>query len=89
MQSLAKYVFNSGNIFVIGDHVSWHCGLDGSERSKIRHILLDKDPQLSRIETPCGFVEFVQIIGVCKDELKAAQKWNGLGILNILKKLPE
>ncbi len=112
MQSLAKYVFNSGialscfnpthcisyeltypilligNTFVIGDHVSWHSGLDGLKTSKIRHILLDKDPQLQRVDTAFGHVEFIQIVGITKSELKAAQKWNGLGILNILKRSP-
>ncbi|XP_065226714.1 suppressor of fused homolog [Planococcus citri] len=89
MQCLAKYVFNSGNTLCVGDHVSWHSGLDGKPHSKIHHILLDKDPQLPTVDGPCGTVEFVQIVGICKEELEAAQKWNGFGVLNILKKFPK
>lgn len=69
--------------------MSWHSGLDGKQFSKIHHILLDKDPQLPTVDGPCGTVEFVQIVGVCKEELEAVQKWNGFGVLNILKKFPE
>lgn len=76
-------------MLAVGDHVSWHCGLDGREFSKIHHILLDKDPRLSTINSPCGTVEFIQIVGIFKEELDAAQKWNGLGVLNIFKKSPK
>ena len=29
-----------------------------------------------------------QIVGVCSEELKAAQHWNGTGILDLLKTIP-
>lgn len=87
MQSLAKYVFQSGNNLCSGDHVSWHCALDNSE-SRIQHMLMTSDVQLETVQTPFGTVEFVQIIGVCADELRAAQKWNGSGVLNMLTQLP-
>ncbi|KAG8222758.1 hypothetical protein J437_LFUL008156 [Ladona fulva] len=88
MQALAKYVFNSENTLCVGDHVSWHRPLDGSE-SRIRHMLMAEDPQLpSVLETPFGAVKFVQIVGVCAEELHAAQRWNGPGVIEILKRLP-
>ncbi|XP_014256562.1 suppressor of fused homolog [Cimex lectularius] len=87
LQSLAKYVFHSGNCFCAGDHISWHQALDGSE-SLLQHMLLAVDPQLDTVNTPCGTVDFIQVVGVCKEELKAAQKWNGLGVLDILKNIP-
>lgn len=87
MQSLAKYVFQSGNTLCAGDHVSWHCALDNSE-SRIQHMLMANDMQLGTTQTPFGTVSFVQIIGVCADELRAAQQWNGLGVLDILSRLP-
>ncbi|KAF6199083.1 hypothetical protein GE061_007108 [Apolygus lucorum] len=87
LQSLAKYVFNSGNTFCAGDHVSWHAALDGSE-SIIQHMLLTSDAQLQTISTPCGTVDFVQVVGVCKEELQAVQRWKGVGVLNILKNIP-
>ncbi|XP_018578579.1 suppressor of fused homolog isoform X1 [Anoplophora glabripennis] len=84
MQSLAKYVFQSGNTLCSGDHVSWHCALDNSE-SRIQHMLMTNDVQLKTTHTPFGTVDFVQIVGICAEELKAAQQWNGAGILDMIK----
>ncbi|XP_022908185.1 suppressor of fused homolog [Onthophagus taurus] len=88
MQSLAKYVFQSGNTLCPGDHVSWHCALDNSE-SRIQHMLMTTDPQLRSTKTPFGNVEFVQIVGVCADEMRAAQQWNGAGILDMIGKITD
>jgi len=46
------------------------------------------DPQLGTAHTPFGSVNFVQIVGICREELQAAQHWNGPGVLEILKRLP-
>ena len=87
MQSLAKYVFNSDNALCPGDHVSWHCSLDNSE-SRIQHMLMTEDPQLGTVMTPFGSVTFVQVIGVCAEELQAAQQWNGTGLIGLMKAVP-
>lgn len=87
MQSLAKYVFSSENILCPGDHVSWNSSLDNSD-SRIQHMLLTEDPQLGNIGTPLGSVSFVQIIGVCSEELRAAQQWNGPGVIDLMKAVP-
>jgi suppressor of fused-like protein len=87
MQSLAKYVFQSGNTLCAGDHVSWHCALDNSE-SRIQHMLMTSDVQLKSTQTPFGLVDFVQIVGICAEELKAAQQWNGAGVLDMISRKP-
>ncbi|XP_067126583.1 suppressor of fused homolog isoform X2 [Centruroides vittatus] len=87
MQALAKYVFQSENTLCAGDHVSWHCSLDNSE-SRIQHMLMTEDPQLGTVMTPFGLVTFVQIVGVCSEELQAAQGWNGPGIIEVMKSVP-
>ncbi|KAG1659861.1 Suppressor of fused [Nymphon striatum] len=84
MQALAKYVFKSDNALVAGDHVSWHHSLDNSE-SRLQHILLMEDPQLGTVNTPFGPVNFVQIVGICTEELQVVQQWNGPGIINLMK----
>ncbi|XP_076295954.1 suppressor of fused [Lasioglossum baleicum] len=85
MQQLAKYVFNSGNMLMPGDHVSWHAPLDNGN-GRITQILMGRDPQLlTPIYTLHGDVSFVQIIGVTSEELQAAQHWNGLGLVSLLK----
>lgn len=78
----------SDNTFQGGDHVSWHMSLDKSD-SRIQHILMAEDAQLSPIKTPLGHVNFIQIVGVCAEELKAAQHWNGPGVLELLRSNPQ
>nr|XP_042701123.1 suppressor of fused homolog isoform X1 [Chrysemys picta bellii] len=75
------------NTFCSGDHVSWHSPLDNSE-SRIQHMLLTEDPQMQPVQTPFGVVNFLQIVGVCTEELHAAQQWNGQGILELLRTVP-
>ncbi|XP_051946406.1 suppressor of fused homolog isoform X4 [Xyrauchen texanus] len=84
MQGLARYVFQSENTFCSGDHISWHSPLDNSE-SRIQHMLLTEDPQMQSMQTPFGHVSFLQIVGICTEELQAAQQWNGQGILDLLR----
>ncbi|XP_069936632.1 suppressor of fused homolog isoform X2 [Cherax quadricarinatus] len=87
MQALSKYVFQSESVLCVGDHVSWHCPLDNSE-SRVQHMLMGEDPQLGSVTTPNGSVQFVQIVGVTTEELRAAQHWNGIGVLDIIKRMP-
>ncbi|XP_029847489.2 suppressor of fused homolog isoform X2 [Ixodes scapularis] len=87
MQGLAKYVFQTGNVLCDGDHVSWHCPLDNSE-SRIEHMLMMEDPQLGTVNTPFGVVSFIQIVGVCAEELKAAQQWNGRSFVALMQRVP-
>lgn len=48
LQALAKYVFHTGNSFFAGDHISWHCPLDGSDfESRLQHMLIAEDLLLS------------------------------------------
>ncbi|XP_055608562.1 suppressor of fused homolog [Uranotaenia lowii] len=87
LQALAKYVFQSGNRLYTGDNIPWRRSLDG-KTSSIQHMLIAEDPQMSRTETPFGWVDFLQIVGVSNEELEQASRWNGKGVLNILQKEP-
>ncbi|CAM9202479.1 unnamed protein product, partial [Lampetra fluviatilis] len=87
MQGLARYVFQSENRLCSGDHVSWHAPLDGHD-SRLQHMLLTEDAQLQTVSSPLGTVSFLQIVGVCNEELQAAQQWNGPGVIDILKSVP-
>jgi len=49
-----------GNSLCAGDHIPWRRSLDGSE-SRIQHMLMADDAQLSQIITPLGTVNFVQV----------------------------
>jgi suppressor of fused len=87
LQDLARYIFSTNNSFVPGDHVSWHRSLD-AEESRIQHVIMAEDPQMAMASsTSLTFkkVQFVQVVGVCKEELEAAQHWNGRGVLELLR----
>lgn len=85
LQMLARYVFHTGNRLCAGDNVPWKRSLDNTD-SNIQHLLIAKDPQLNRIQTPYGWVDFCQVVGVTEEELDQATWWNGNGVLNLLKK---
>lgn len=85
LQMLARYVLQTGNRLCVGDNVPWKKSLDGTE-SSIQHLLIAKDPQLKRLQTPFGWVDFCQVVGVTEEELDQATWWNGNGVLNLLKK---
>lgn len=51
-------------------------------------MLMATDKQLETTHTPFGSVEFVQIVGITSEELRAAQQWNGDGILKMLSRNP-
>lgn len=85
LQALARYVFQTGNRLCAGDNVPWRKSLDNST-SKIQHLLIASDPQLPRTQTPYGWVDFCQIVGVTDAELEQASRWNGNGVLNLLRK---
>lgn len=84
LQMLARYVFATGNRLCVGDNVPWKRSLDNAN-SNIQHLLIAKDPQLNRIKTPFGCVDFCQIVGVTEEELDQATWWNGNGVLNLLR----
>ncbi|XP_055383006.1 suppressor of fused homolog [Condylostylus longicornis] len=86
LQALARYCFQTGNRFCVGDNVPWRKPIDNSTSSLIQHLLIAEDPQLNMTETPFGSVQFCQIVGVTEEELEQASRWNGKGILNYLKR---
>lgn len=51
-------------------------------------MLMTEDAQLGNVQTPLGSVTFVQIVGVCLEELQAAQQWTGPGVIQLMKSVP-
>ena len=88
LNSISKYVFESENKLVPGDHCNWGKPLDGST-SLCRHLLVAEDPQLAGLQTALGRVTFLQLVGVTDEELSAVQRWNGPGVSRLLQSSPE
>lgn len=87
LQTLARYVFQTGNRLCFGDNVPWKKSLDSSV-SNIKHMLITEDAQLKRTLSPYGWVDFCQIVGVTEEELIQATWWKGNGVLKLLQKDP-
>lgn len=88
LQMLARYVFQTNNRLCVGDNVPWKKSLDNCE-SNIQHMLIAEDPQLKRVQSPFGWVDFCQIVGVTEEELDQATWWKGTGVLNLMKRDPQ
>ena len=88
LNSIAKYVFDSENKLVPGDHINWGKPLDLSN-SLLKHLLVTRDPQIDPLQTRLGRVTFLQLVGITDEELKAVQRWNGPGLSRLLELSPE
>ncbi|TNN09781.1 Suppressor of fused [Schistosoma japonicum] len=55
-----------------------------SANSRIHHMLLVEDPQLKKITTPYGYVQFLQLVGLCDEELRLVQRWTGSHVAELM-----
>jgi hypothetical protein len=76
LQSLARYVCNTGNIFAPGDHVDLRGKLGGLEETELTALVFALDGDLGAIDTPHGHLHFVQAFAVTADELDAVRSWH-------------
>jgi hypothetical protein len=83
LQDLARYVFDSGNVFEPGHNMDFN-GPMGRDDSQITAALFAVDPELPTMDTKNGKVGFVQIVGVTNDELQAATGWKANRFLEVL-----
>lgn len=84
MQNLARYVFQTGNVFAAGHHVNANGPIAAEEITKLTAILFTEDPELKTIATPHGDVAFLQMVGITGDELEAVQAWNSSKLATML-----
>lgn len=85
MQNLARYIFESGNVLAIGDHLDLNGPIALGEATSIRAVAFAEDEELGTIETPHGSLTFVQIVGLTTDEYEAAQDWDTSALLAVLR----
>lgn len=84
LQSLARYVFRTGNPFGVGHHIPLNTPIAPGAKTDIRSVALALDPELGKIRTPFGEVEFLQLVGITRDEASAIKYWSAAGLLEIL-----
>src|SRR5690606_20142881 len=76
LQNLGRYVFETGRRFGVGHTVPLNGPIQQNSETKIRAITFVLDPELDRIATPNGTVQFLQIVGLTEDEQEAIEYWN-------------
>lgn len=84
LQNLARYVFKTGNVFDVGHRMATNGPIALEHETDIHAIAFIQDPQLGAIETPHGYLHFLQIVGITADELKIMQQWTTADLLAIL-----
>jgi suppressor of fused-like protein len=86
LQNLARYVFQTGNVFAPGHHMTLNGPIAVDAQTDITAVVFAADPELPSIDTPHGRVEFVQIVGITHDELESAQSWNSARFTELFQK---
>lgn len=90
LQNMGRYVFNSGNIFRSGDYLDANGPICLGSDTHLTALAFIQDPELPPMDTPNGNVEFLQMVGITRDEMEAMQTWNTLGVLRVgLKHFPQ
>ena len=69
MQNLARYVFSSGKWFEPSQFVKTKGPIAAKTETEMKGLFFVLDPQLKKISTPHGEVEFVQMVGTTEDEV--------------------
>jgi hypothetical protein len=83
--NLGRYVRRSGNPLGAGHAMDLNGPICIGADTALRAVAFTTDPQLGRIDTPNGSVEFVQAVGVTLDEYDACGDWHTDRVLEILR----
>lgn len=83
LQNLARYVFQTGNVFAPGHHMNANGPIMLDSDTKLTALAFMEDLELKEIQTPFGKVEFIQAVGITSDELDSIMLWNGRKLLDV------
>ncbi len=85
LQNLARYVFQSGNVFRDGDWMTANGPIALGQATQICSMGFVTDPELAEpLATPNGAVAFLQVVGLTLDEERAAKQWRTRNLLDVL-----
>jgi hypothetical protein len=83
-QNIARYVFSSGNTFEPGHYMDANGPLCLETDTEITAMVFAEDPEMPGKDTPNGRVNFLQVVGITKDELKAIKQWHSMPVVKLL-----
>jgi hypothetical protein len=82
LQNLARYVFRSGNVFSVYDHLDANGPIAAAEETALTALCFAPAVGLpATIDSPNGRFDLRQLVGLTAAELEAAQRWNTAGVL--------
>ncbi|BCJ73859.1 hypothetical protein CS0771_34030 [Catellatospora sp. IY07-71] len=85
LQNLARYVFNSGNVFGPGHHLNLNGPISlARPDTAIQAAAFAEDPELGTIDTPHGRVVFLQVVGLTLEEYAVIERWDTGRLLDVL-----
>ncbi len=84
MGNAAKYVFQTGRGFAVGHHVDANGPIMLGSETALSAIVFVEDPELGTIDTPNGKVQFLQMVGITRDELDAIREWDSESFSTLL-----
>lgn len=73
LQTLARYVYNTGNPFAHADYIGMGGPLSRDEATHLSALVFITDPILQQVQTPNGRVTFVTPIGISEHECRHAE----------------
>jgi len=76
LQNLARYVFNSGNVFEAGHYTTLNGPIALGRETQLVAAAFAQDPELETMTTEHGEVAFVQLVGLTGDEYDAIRDWD-------------
>jgi hypothetical protein len=86
MQNLARYVFETGNVFAVAHYLPLNGPIALERETALHAAMFIEDPELGTIETPNGKLQFLLLVGATLDELAAARAWNTEKLLNLMRR---
>ena len=76
LQNIATYVFETGNAFAEGHHMDVNGPIALESETELTAIILTEDDMFRPINSPNGWVRFLQMVGITEDERIAAISWD-------------
>lgn len=86
LQDLAGYVFSTGSGFASGHYMDCGGPIAPGE-TELTALAFRQDPLLGETDTANGRVEFLQAVGITKEEMEGLMCWNGPAFLKELDRL--
>jgi len=85
LQNLARYVFETGNVFRDGDWMPANGPIARDTDTALTSLAFAADPEVAAIRAPFGEVRFLQVVGLTADEERAARAWKTARLLDALR----